>query len=195
MGYSPKKKALKNKQPKPDRFAGFRVYMKQKWPVLFFVLGFAVLMILFYAVMLSDFFQQNLQPGIMGVYSGISSAILNLFGMNTVANKENISSAVYTISIARGCDALEAIALFSSALLAFPAKWKYKIIGFCLGVAALFILNIVRIVSLFLIGKYYPKAFEFMHVEVWQAIFIIFAIGLWIFWIKGTKKEKPHAAE
>lgn len=53
----------------------------------------------------------------------------------------------------------------------------------------LFALNVGRIVSLFLTGIYFPKAFNVMHVEVWQVLFIIFAIGLWIFWIKWTKKR------
>jgi exosortase H (IPTLxxWG-CTERM-specific) len=193
MGYTPEKKALKKKQPKTSPFAGLKATWDQKRPVIFFVLGFAVLMILFYVLLLSEFFQNSMQIHIIAVDAKISSFLLNIFGVNTTANKEMISSPEFSISIARGCDGLEAMALFLSALLAFPAKWKFKLIGFFGGLAILFALNIVRIVSLYLVGLHYPKAFEFMHVEVWQVIFIIFAIGLWIFWLKWSRKEKPHA--
>lgn len=194
MGYSPEKKALKKKQVKSSPFSGIRSQWSQKKPVLIFVLGFAVLMVLFYAILLSEFFQTGMQLSIISANAKISSFILNILGMQTVANKETISSAAYSISIARGCDALEAMALFASALLTFPARWKHKLIGFFGGIALLFSLNIVRVVSLYLVGLYYPKAFEFMHVEAWQVIFIIFAIGIWIFWIRWSRKEAPHAA-
>lgn len=193
MGYSPHKKALKKKQAGSSFLSGVRTKWMQLWPVLFFVLGFAVLMILFYALLLSDFFQSSIQLQIVALDAKISSFMLNLVGVKTVANKEMINSPAFSISIARGCDALEAMALFASALLSFPAKWHYKLIGFFAGIAILFLLNIVRVVSLFLTGLYFPKAFEFMHVEVWQAIFIIFAIGLWIFWIKWARKGVSNA--
>jgi exosortase H (IPTLxxWG-CTERM-specific) len=195
MGYSPQKKALKKKQTKAPFFSGVRSKWQQIWPVLFFVLGFAVLMILFYVFWLSDYFQNNIQPIIISMNSGISSFVLNIFGMGTKAVGENISSPRFSVNIARGCDAVEAMALFASALLAFPARWNYKLIGFFVGIAALFILNIVRVVSLFLTGIYFPKAFEIMHVEVWQVVFIIFAIGLWIFWIKISRKGRPHVTK
>ncbi len=195
MGYTPDKKVLKKKQSTTSPFDGIRSHWVQKKPVILFVLGFAVLMILFYALLLSDFFQNNIQLSIIALDAKISSMILNIFGVETTANKEMLNSPAFSISIARGCDGLEAMALFASALLSFPAKWKHKLIGFIGGMAILFALNIVRVVSLFLIGLHYPKAFEFMHVEVWQVIFIIFAIGLWIFWIKWSRKETAHAAK
>lgn len=78
------------------------------------------------------------------------------------------------------------MALYISALLSFPAGWKYKFAGFFGGIAILFTLNIVRIVSLFLTRVYFPIFFEIMHVDVWQAGFVIFAISLlacWLIWV------------
>ncbi|MEI7660565.1 MAG: exosortase H [Bacteroidota bacterium] len=189
------KKAKKNNNSKPSLLNRARSQWLQKLPVLFFVLGFAVLMILFYLCWLSDFFQTGIQPHIVSVNARISSFILNIFGMKTTVTKEVIASTFFSISIARGCDGMEAMALFATAILAFPSAWKFKIMGVLAGVALLFMLNIVRIISLFYIGLKYPKIFEFMHVEVWQAIFIIVAIGLWIFWIKWSRREVRDAAK
>jgi exosortase/archaeosortase family protein len=85
------------------------------------------------------------------------------------------------------------MALFSVAVIAFPGKLKQKLIGVFSGIIILYVLNQLRIVSLYLTGIYYPKAFELMHVEVWQFLFIIFAIALWVIWIKWTRTMKPHA--
>jgi exosortase H (IPTLxxWG-CTERM-specific) len=193
MGQSQKKRKQKARPAAPSLISKLRTRWIQKWPVLVFVLGFAVLMMLFYAFWLSDTYRDTVQPKIVLVNAVISSFILNLFGMHTIAVKENITSPAFSVCIANGCDAVEAMALFASALLSFPARWKYKLAGFFAGIVVLATLNIIRIISLFLTGIYYPKAFELMHVEVWQVLFILFAIGLWIFWIKWTRKEAPHA--
>jgi exosortase/archaeosortase family protein len=192
MGKIQKKKS-KNQpsDPRPSFLDRMRTRWGQKWPVIVFVLGFAVLMALFYIFKFSDFYEEVIHPFIVSGNAVISSFILNIFGMKTVAIAENINSAKFSVCIASGCDAVEAMALFGTALLAFPAKWKFKLIGFFAGVAILFILNIIRIVTLFLTGIYFPKAFELMHVEVWQAVFILIAVGLWIFWIKWTRKGVP----
>jgi exosortase/archaeosortase family protein len=47
----------------------------------------------------------------------------------------------------------------------------------------LLILNLVRIVSLFLIGVYFHRIFDLTHIDVWQALFIFLAVLLWILWL------------
>ena len=189
-----KKKIRKENQSQESHFARIKAGWQQKRPILFFVLGFAALMILFYVGWQSAYFDKNIQPRIVSLNGKLSSFILNLFGLHTQSSGDMIYSSKFSISIKRGCDAVEAIALFSMALLAFPAEWKNKIIGLFVGIFLLFILNLVRIVSLFLTGIYYPKAFELMHVEVWQVLFILAAVGLWIFFIQKATKAKMHAA-
>jgi exosortase H (IPTLxxWG-CTERM-specific) len=194
MSKEKSKKKLKKSHTPSDPFSGLRKNWREKLPVIFFVLGFAVLMILFYIFWLSDFSQNIIQPKVVSVNAKLSSLILNIFGMRTKADQALLSSSAFSVSIARGCDAIEAMALYASALLSFPAGWRSKIAGFFVGIALLFVLNIARIISLFLTGIYFPKAFEIMHVEVWQVLFILFAIGMWIFWIKWTRKGVSRAA-
>ena len=49
-------------------------------------------------------------------------------------------------------------------------------------------INLVRIVSLFYIRIHFPAAFEIMHVEVWQALFIFLALLCWIVWAVWAKR-------
>jgi exosortase H (IPTLxxWG-CTERM-specific) len=194
MGYSPNKKVRKNKIQQPTFMSKAKSGWDQKRPVIIFVSVFIVLMLLFYVVWLSEYCQNNIQIRIVSGNAKLSSIILNLFGQGTHANGFNIDAPAFSISIAKGCDAIEAMALFSVALLTFPAKWKQKLFGLAAGISVLFVLNLIRIISLYLVGVYFPAAFELMHVEVWQVLFIIFAIGLWIFWIRWTRKGGSDAA-
>ncbi|MCX6251092.1 MAG: exosortase H [Bacteroidetes bacterium] len=189
MAYKIDKKR-KNK-PKATWPAKFRMQWLQKKPVLFFVFGFALIIVLFYW-----FYESSYYTGIgffiISAYGHLSNFLLNLFGQHTQVSGTVISSPRFTISIAKGCDAIEGMALFTAALLSYPASWKLKLIGFLAGNVVLFLLNLVRIVSLFLTGIYAPKLFQIMHVEIWQALFILFAIALWIFWIRWAYKDKGH---
>jgi len=160
-----------------------------KYPVLLFVLLFAVVMALFYGFMLTSFFQEHFQPWVVKINAHISSFVLNLFGEEPSASGAVLLSEKASISIKRGCDALVPIFLFISAIVAFPAKWKYKLSGIIIGVALLFILNIIRIISLFWVKRFWPEAFDMMHLEVWQVLFIIIGILLWVLWMQRVLKK------
>jgi exosortase/archaeosortase family protein len=104
----------------------------------------------------------------------------------------SISSPRYSLTIARGCDAFEPCALFASGVLAFPAPWLSKIPGVLIGVLSIMALNITRIVTLFYVGVYWPKIFHIMHVDVWQTLFILFAIVFWTLWaLRATRVRSP----
>jgi exosortase/archaeosortase family protein len=57
------------------------------------------------------------------------------------------------------------------------------------GIVVLQALNLVRIVSLYLVGSRFPTMFYSMHVEVWPAVFIAVAIALFMGW-KGWAYEE-----
>jgi hypothetical protein len=46
----------------------------------------------------------------------------------------------------------------------------------------IFIINEVRLISLFYIGIYAPAIFDTTHLLVWQSLMILFALGLWLLW-------------
>src|SRR6185295_6380207 len=50
------------------------------------------------------------------------------------------------------CAALDAQALFAAAVLAFPSSWRHKAIGLGAGLAAIFCLNVIRLVLLYFAG-------------------------------------------
>jgi len=70
------------------------------------------------------------------------------------------------------------MALFVAAIVSFPAILKKKIIGIIIGLMIIFLLNIIRIIALFLTGTYMPSLFKVIHIGVWQVIFILIALAL-----------------
>lgn len=193
MGYNKAKKSRKINSGKNLWLLKFKENWNSKKPVLLFVLIFLLILVAFYSFLLTAFYLEKIQPRIVNVNAAISNFILNTLGQKTTAVAENIYSAAFNISVKRGCDGVEAMALFAAALLAYPAAWKLKAKNLLIGISLLFCLNIIRIVSLFMIGVYKPQYFETFHIEVWQVIFILVAVTMWIIMLSRSSKAKSHA--
>lgn len=162
-------------------------------PVIFFVGLFALQMLVFYFLFYNNWVIDHLITPFVNIYAKTSSALLNIFGYHTTATGDALTSQQFSVVIKRGCDALEPMALFVSGLVAFPSTIKKKAVGLSLGLFALFLLNIIRICTLFITGIKSPKLFDIMHEEVWQVIFIIIAIVMWYFWLLWSMRKKPAA--
>jgi len=172
------------------RFAWFH----NKRPVFQFVGLFAVLMGVFYALTFTPVLNKKALPGLQKANAAVSTAILNFFGEAAITDKTIISSRRYSINIAHGCDAIEPAALFVAAVLAFPASFRSKLPALFAGTFLLLTINLIRIVSLFYTGIYWPAAFETMHVDVWQPAFIVLSLFFWTLWAVWATRPKPRPA-
>jgi len=111
-----------------------------------------------------------------------SGAALNLLGQNVTMQGTVIRSSRFAVNIRNGCNGVEAMLIFLAAVLAFPASWKSRLAGLGLGILAIQVVNLIRVVALFLTGIYFPKIFDTSHTVIWQTIVILFGVVLWIFW-------------
>ncbi|MHC4697225.1 MAG: hypothetical protein ACYTFA_10815 [Planctomycetota bacterium] len=140
----------------------------------------------------TDYVMDTVWPAHLRFVTRASGVILSVFEDSLRISGYSISSPRYSISIARGCDAFEPCALFVSGVLAFPAPWLSKLSGALIGTLFIMVLNLVRIVTLFYVGAFWPKVFHMMHVDVWQTLFILLAIAFWTIWaLRATRVRSP----
>jgi len=121
------------------------------------------------------------------LYTLAITDISNYF-INAVGIKAHISGVLIfmknaTLKVEFGCNGLEAILLFSSAVLAYPATWREKIGGLLLGFFGIQFFNIIRIVVLAWVSEYYPEMFETMHTYVTQSMMIVIAFMSFIYYL------------
>jgi len=191
MGRHPKSASASAKNPAPTKS-----WFARNAPVLRFGLTFGGFMALYYVVTLLPWTDGELFPAYLEANARISNVILHWFGQASVVAGATIRSPQFSITIKRGCDALEPSWLFCAAVFAFPVPWRRRLPGIFLGVVAILSLNLVRIVSLYFLGIHLPGFFETMHLEVWPVIFILVAVFLWIGWISWARPnnlESPNA--
>jgi len=182
-----KKSAANRSSKSPTKNKGNK---KGRSSILLFIIGFVVIMALFYTFFNTVFFKEHILAHVANANASISSIILNLFGQGTTASGSSVTSSIFSIKVETGCDGIEPIALFATAVMVFPVAMSYKLPGMLIGSIFLALMNLLRVISLFLVGVYIPSIFDFMHVEVWQVVFIILAIVTWLAWIQWVMRKQ-----
>ena len=71
------------------------------------------------------------------------------------------------------CTGFLSIYVLSVAVFASRGRFKDKVIGLVVGIPVLLVINLVRLVSLFLIGVAKPDYVEFVHDFVWQGVILV----------------------
>lgn len=117
-----------------------------------------------------------------GAIARASGAVLSAIGQGTQMQGTVIRSPRFAVNIKNGCNGVEAMIIYFAAVLAFPAPWKSKATGLLFGFVAIQLVNLVRVVALFLTGVYFPKLFDSSHTVIWQTIVILAGVLLWILW-------------
>jgi exosortase/archaeosortase family protein len=123
-----------------------------------------------------------------------TSAVLNVLGNATVARGTDIVSSGFGISVVTACTGLFVTGLFLAAVVAFPAPWRSKLVGAIGGAAALFLVNILRLASLYYVGIYWRAALEPIHQLVWQSLVIAVAATMWLLWAGRASKRSRGVA-
>lgn len=146
-------------------------------------------MVLFAAILGGGFTLISLKPvndhviePFTGLVAKASGFTLSAIGQGTKMYGTVIRNDRFGVNIRNGCNGVETMIIFLAAVVAFPAPWKSRVIGLVLGILAIQVVNLIRVVALFLTGVYFPDWFDSSHTVVWQSIVIAFGVLLWIFW-------------
>lgn len=120
--------------------------------------------------------------------------LMRLFDHGIIARQNDIISAATGggIKIVAGCNGVEAVLILVSAILAFPAPWKHKLLGIGLGFLAIQGLNLIRIISLFYLHNFSQVWFNWFHLYLWQALIILDALIFWLIWLRWLPRVR-HA--
>lgn len=97
-----------------------------------------------------------------------------------------VSGYVFPFIIISECGAIEIMAIFFAAVIAYPALLRKKLLGVVVGIPLMYFVNIFRLSFLAVVGALNAggKWFEFLHYYVWQAVYIVFVVAVWLAWIE-----------
>jgi exosortase/archaeosortase family protein len=89
-----------------------------------------------------------------------------------------------SVIVGAPCDGLVLYVLLAGFVLAYPGPARRRLWFIPLGIVALWLLNIIRIIALALNHQYSPETFEFDHHYAFSAVAYAALGGLWMLWTR-----------
>ena len=124
----------------------------------------------------------------------LAGALIHVFGglaeVTNVIIRHPINQ--FAIQIANGCSGIEAAILLAAGVMAFPATLRQRAMGWLAGTAAIMVLNIVRIISLYYLGQYSMQWFDWAHLYAWDVLIMVdgmIVFFLWIRWLPPVRRN------
>lgn len=94
------------------------------------------------------------------------------------------------VVIGNPCDGLSLFILFTSFVVVFQGKWWVKLSFVVPGILFIHLLNVIRVIALALIVKYYPSTLDFHHSYTFTLFVYLCIFGLWMLRIKLYQSKK-----
>jgi len=112
------------------------------------------------------------------------AATLKLAGVTAVCREDLVSGGGFAVRIVAECTVLLLGALFACFVNAFPATWKMRLAGLAAGLPALYLLNHLRLVAVYLIGIHHRDWFDVAHVYFGQVAMVLATLGACVVWLR-----------
>ena len=158
------------------------------WTGIRVVGSFVLLITVFFSMMTYTPFVErvDIALGLARVSAWISWVILRFIGIfvgfPVMRDGTILGSGAFEVDVSPACSGAVPSMIYISAVLAYPASVRSKLIGTGLGLLVINGLNLIRVVVLFLIGLFYAQIFHETHVYIAQALVVAVAVVTWLYW-------------
>jgi exosortase H (IPTLxxWG-CTERM-specific) len=120
----------------------------------------------------------------------LTSKILEILSIHSTYQGSIIQLPSIALDVKFGCNGLEAVMIYGVAVIAFPAQWKYKLMGIGGGFVLLQIINILRITALAYSAIHFKTLFEYIHIYIAQGMMIAVSLGVFFIYLNYAKSPQ-----
>ena len=143
-----------------------------------------------------DSVQASVIMPLTNMLAQVSGALMTMWDSDVMTYGRVIQSKAsgFGVSIEAGCNGVEAAIILIAGIVAFPAPWRYKVAGIVVGIAAVQGANLLRIISLYYLGQYSMKWFDWAHLYAWDVLIMLDGVVVFFLWIRWLPPvERSHA--
>ena len=110
----------------------------------------------------------------------------------SLALRQRRAGRSFNFVVIPDCGAIPSMSIFVSAVLAFPALWRKRLAGILIGLPILYTVNAFRLAFLAVVGAWdnAGTVFQFSHHYLWQGIYIVFVVAVWMSWVEFLVKRR-----
>jgi len=165
---------------------------------------FLLFLVLFFIIWLLSYFLTKRLPGLVqwSVLSVVREVAFSLKQLGYTYVLEGSKFLFYTPQGGRSlvvipeCTGLYTSVIYLSIIGAYPARIGEKLIGLLVGIPAIHVLNLARMVFISLVLYHKPHLFNFFHGYLWQMGFVIFMLFLVVVWMwKVVRPKRTDGAQ
>lgn len=120
----------------------------------------------------------------------LTSKILEVLTIPSTYQGSVINLPSIALDVRFGCNGLEAVMIYSVAVIAFPASWKDKLMGILGGFLVIQVINILRISSLAYSAIHFKDLFEYIHIYIAQGMMIAVSLGVFFIYLNYAKASQ-----
>lgn len=165
-----------------------------------FALLFSILLLTLFTLELLEPVQALVIQPFTAWLADISAALLVPFDDQVHASGRIIShrGTGFAVSIEAGCNGVEAAIVLIAGVLAFPAPIVRKLIAIAAGFAAIQVMNILRIISLFYLGQWDFDLFTWAHLYLWPVLIMLDVLVVFVLYLRylaGHPQSAPGEAQ
>jgi exosortase/archaeosortase family protein len=168
---------------RPDRGSGVRLEAGgHHKPILRFAVVYCSFLAGFQALFLLWIARSSAFRGYLEILSQLTAAVLGVAGYEVDRSGASLFVESHPIKVVAGCDGLQPAAFLVGAIAASPAPARRKLLGATIGVTAVLLLNLVRVLSLIITSVEAPSILETLHQSIWPMAIMLFALAFWVSW-------------
>lgn len=133
-------------------------------------------------ILQSDTFDRAVVMPYRLAVTSIAGYCLGMVGIDHAIEADIIVLKGTNLRVDRSCTGVFAVFALCSAVVSYPSRTREKLLGCGLGILVIFFFNIVRVLSLCLLGIFAPHWIGPVHNIGWQILMIFIILVLWLFW-------------
>lgn len=164
---------------------------------------FLFFLVVFFAIWLFSFLLTRRFPaftsGLERVVAREIAFFLDILGYRFSLDEANFlfhtNHGAEKMYIITECTGLYTTIIYFSIIGAYPARLSEKGLGLLIGIPAIHLLNLARMVFISLVLYHWDRLFDFFHGYLWQVGFVIFMLLLVILWMGKIVKPQKGAEE
>ena len=112
---------------------------------------------------------------------------LNLIGVPVSVAGDTVTGKAFALQIIPECTPLFMLGLFLCFIVFSPATVRQKASGLLMGIPALYLGNLVRLVAIFMAGQHDRRLFEPVHAFWGQVYAVLLVLLSFILWLKSLR--------
>lgn len=126
--------------------------------------------------------------------SYVITGLMHLSGLQATMDSNTIYLTNSTWIISTECTAIFIMLIFTSFIVVYPSSFKAKGLALVTGIPFIFGANITRLFMMAWIDKLRPQYTEYFHQYVWQVVFIVMVVFMWLIWVDKVVNRETRVS-